>query len=48
MSLQIVKPCADPEVGTEGPDPPLTNHKNHKNRFLSNTGPDGLKNYNAS
>ena len=38
---------ADPEGGTGGLDsPPLKNHKNVG--FLSNTGPDPLKNHNAT
>ena len=38
---------ADPEgVGTGGPDRPLKNHKNIG--FLSNSGPDPLKNYEAT
>ena len=38
--------CADPE-GTRGPDsPPLKNYKNIG--FLSNSGPDPLKNYEAT
>ena len=36
---------ADPEGGG-GPDLPLKNHKNIG--FLSNTGPDPLKNHNAT
>ena len=41
------QPCADPEGGNRGPDPPPL--KNHKNiGFLSNTGPDPLKNYEAT
>ena len=36
---------ANPEEGTGGPDPPL---KNHKKGFLSNTGPDPLKNHRAT
>ena len=36
---------ADPERGTGGPDPP----ENHNNLgFLSNTGPDLLKNHKAT
>ena len=38
--------CADPEEGGSGvPGPSLKNHKNI--RFLSNTGPDPLKNHTA-
>ena len=36
--------CADPEIGTGGPD--LKNQKNIG--FLSNTGPDPLKNHKAA
>ena len=40
------KACVDPE-GTGGPDRPTL--KNHKNiGFLSNTGPDPLKNHKAA
>ena len=35
--------CADPEGGGWGLDPTLKNHKNIG--FLSNTGPDPLKNH---
>ena len=39
--------CADPERGTGVPDPPpLRTHKNIG--FLSNTGPDPLKNHKAT
>ena len=42
MALPGPNPCADPEGGTWGPDPPPL--KKHKNKgFLSNTGPDPLK-----
>ena len=38
------KPCADPERGAGGPEPPSPALKNHKNiGFLSSTGPDTLK-----
>ena len=37
----------DPGEGAEGQDPPPPPPKNHKNiGFLSNVGPDLLKNYN--
>ena len=44
-------PCADPEWGTGGPDPPLKNHQNLG--FPSKTGPDPtgpnpLKNHKAT
>ena len=44
-TLYITKCVAwvDQERGTGGPDPPLKNHKNIG--FLSNTGPDPLKNH---
>ena len=42
----MVISSADPEGGTGGPDPPLKNHKNIG--FLSNTGPDPLKNHKAT
>ena len=38
-------PCADLEGGQDTP-PPMKNHKNKG--FLSNTGPDHLKNHNAT
>ena len=37
--------CTDPEGGTGGPDSP---EKSQKIGFLSNTGPDPLKNYKAT
>ena len=38
-------PCADQEGGTGGPDPP---EKSQNIGFLSNTGPDHLKNQKAT
>ena len=38
--------CANPDGGTGGPTSPLENHKNIG--FLSNTGPDPLKNLKAT
>ena len=38
--------CADPEKGGRGSGPPLENHK--AIGFLSNTGPDPIKNHKAT
>ena len=38
-------PCAHPEGGTGGPDPP---EKSQNIGFLSNTDPDSLKNHEAT
>ena len=38
-------PCVDPEGGTGGRDPP---EKSQYIGFLSNSGPDPLKNYKAT
>ena len=47
ICLLTLSPCADPEGGGgRGSEPPLTNHK--KNGFLSNAGPDPLKNHKAT
>ena len=50
LSADDTSTCADPEGVTRGPDPtpppPLKNHKNIG--FLSNSGPDPLKNYEAT
>ena len=44
-----VSPCTDPEVGTGGPDTaPPTPEKSQNIGFLSNTGPDPLKNHKAT
>ena len=44
----ITLTCADPERGggAGGPDP--TPLKNHQNQLLSNSGPDPLKNHEAT
>ena len=42
----LVQICADHDVGIGGPDHPLKNHENIA--FLSNTGPDPLKNHKAT
>ena len=45
QSQNYQAPCVDSEGGTGGPDPHLENDKNVG--FLSNTGPDPLKNHKA-
>ena len=43
----VCSSCADPEAGTGGPDPRLLENRKTIG-FLSNTGPDPLKNHKAT
>ena len=49
IAASICSPCADPEGGRGSGPPPPPPGKNHKYIFfLSNTGPDPLKNHKAT